>query len=129
MPDVLIETREGWLAGRGAQFMAAIQDAISATLRTPVHDKILRLVQHARDDFAIPDWAGERFTHIEITMFPGRTVATKRALYKAIVENLQRFGVPANDVKIILIEVPRENVGMRGGHAASDFDIGYETAV
>ncbi|WGR95331.1 hypothetical protein MTX26_05540 [Bradyrhizobium sp. ISRA443] len=44
-------------------------------------------------------------------------------------ENLQRFGVPANDVKIILIEVPHENDGMRGGHTASDFNIGYETAV
>lgn len=60
--------------------MAGIRDAIRATLRTPVHDKILRRVQHARDDLAIPDWAGERFTHIEITMFPDRTVATKRAL-------------------------------------------------
>lgn len=129
MPDVLVEIRQGWLAGRGIQFLATIQDAISETLRTPAHDKILRLVQHARDDFAIPDWAGERFTHLEITMFPGRSVATKRALYKAIVSNLERFGVPANDVKIILIEVPRENVGMRGGNAASDFDIGYETAV
>ena len=129
MPDVLVETREAWLAGRSDQFLSAIQDAISATLKTPPHDKILRLVQHARENFAIPDWAGERFTHIEITMFPGRAIATKRALYKAIVDGLERFGVPAHDVKIILIEVPRENVGMRGGHAASDFDIGYETAV
>ena len=129
MPDVLVEIREGWLAGQDSEFLAAIQDAISETLRTPVHDKILRLVQHAPDSFSIPDWIGERFTHIEITMFPGRSVATKRALYKAIVENLARFGVPANDIKIILIEVARENVGMRGGNAASDFDIGYETAV
>lgn len=129
MPDVLVEIREGWIANRGVQFLAAIQDAISETLRTPVQDNILRLVQHAHGDFAIPDWVSERFTHIEITMFPGRTVATKRALYKAIVQRLERFGVPANDIKIILIEVPRENVGMRGGTAASDFDIGYETTV
>ena len=122
-------TREGWLAGRSDQFLSAIQDAISTTLRTPLHDKILRLVQHAHENFAIPDWASERFTHIEITMFPGRAIATKRTLYKAIVDRLQSFGVPANDVKIILIEVSRENVAMRGGYAASDFDIGYETAV
>lgn len=128
MPDVLVETREGWLAGRSDQFLSAIQDAISTTLRTPLHDKILRLVQHAHENFAIPDWASERFTHIEITMFPGRAIATKRTLYKAIVDRLQSFGVPANDVKIILIEVSRENVAMRGGYAASDFDIGYETA-
>jgi hypothetical protein len=62
-------------------------------------------------------------------MFAGRTVVTKRALYKAIVRNLERFGVPPKDVKIILIEVAAESVGMRGGIAACDLDIGYEIRV
>jgi hypothetical protein len=53
----------------------------------------------------------------------------KRALYKAIVRNLEPFGVPAKDVKIILIEVAAESVGMRGGIAACDLDIGYEIRV
>jgi hypothetical protein len=37
--------------------------------------------------------------------------------------------VPANDVKIILIEVSPESVGMRGGVAACDLEIGYEIRV
>ncbi len=62
-------------------------------------------------------------------MFEGRSIDVKRALYRAIVSNLKPFGVPAKDVKIILIEVPPSNVGMRGGQAASDFEIGYEISI
>jgi hypothetical protein len=129
MPDVLAEVRKGWVANRGGQFLDAIHAAIVETLHTPEDDKVLRLVEHPPEHFAIPGSAGERFTHIEITMFAGRTLVTKRVLYKAIVRNLERFGVPPKDVKIILIEVSPGSVGMRGGVAACDLDIGYEIRV
>jgi hypothetical protein len=129
MPDVLAEVRKGWVASRGVQFLDAIHAAIVETLHTPEDDKVLRLVEHPPEHFAIPGSASERYTHIEITMFAGRTLAAKRALYKAIVRNLEPFGVPANDVKIILIEVSPGSVGMRGGVAACDLDIGYEIRV
>ena len=62
-------------------------------------------------------------------MFAGRTLDAKRALYQAVVRNLKPFAVSPNDVKIILIEVPPESVGFRGGKAACDLDIGYEIAI
>jgi hypothetical protein len=129
MPDVLAEVRRGWLAGEGYRFLDAIQTAIVDALDTPKDDKILRLIEHPPEHFAVPMSAGEKFTHIEITMFAGRTLKTRRALYKAIVKNLEPFGVPPNDIKIILIEVSPESVGMRGGIAACDLDLGYEIQV
>lgn len=129
MPDVLIEVRGDWLGARKADFIEAIKHGIVTALRTPEDDKILRLIEHAPESFSIPRWAGERFTHIEITMFVGRTIEVKRTLYRALVENLKPFGVPEGDVKIILIEVDPSNVGMRGGRAASDIKLGYEIAI
>jgi phenylpyruvate tautomerase PptA (4-oxalocrotonate tautomerase family) len=129
MPDVLAEVRKGWIADGGSRFLDAIHAGIVEALHTPEDDKVLRLVQHPPEDFAIPGSAGERYSHIEITMFAGRTLAAKRALYRAIVRNLERFGVPPDDVKIILIEVSPESVGMRGGIAACDLDIGYAIKV
>jgi hypothetical protein len=129
MPDVLAEVRKGWVIGRGSQFLDAIHAGIVEALHTPEDDKVLRLVEHPPEHFAIPGSASERYTHIEITMFAGRTLAAKRKLYKAIVRNLEPFGVPANDVKVILIEVSAESVGMRGGVAACDLDVGYEIKV
>ncbi|MGH6677989.1 MAG: tautomerase family protein [Bradyrhizobium sp.] len=129
MPDVLAEVRQGWIGNEVASFLEAIHAAVVETLHTPKDDKVLRLVEHPPAHFTIPASAGERYTHIEIAMFAGRTLATKRALYKAIVGRLAPFGVAAGDIKVILIEVPPENVGLRGGAAACDTDIGYEIAV
>ncbi len=42
-------------------------------------------------------------------MFTGRSRDAKRALYKAIVQKLSTLGVPADDIKITLTEVPQEN--------------------
>jgi hypothetical protein len=129
MPDVLAEIRQGWIGESATAFLEAIHAGMVEALHTPEDDKILRLVEHPRSHFTIPRSNGERYTHIEITMFAGRTLAAKRALYQAIVRNLEPFGVPPVDVKIILIEVAPESVGFRGGRAAADLDIGYAIEV
>jgi Tautomerase enzyme len=129
MPDVLIEVRGDWLKERKVDFIRTIEDGIASSLLTPKDDKILRLVEHAPENFSIPRWAGDHFTHIEITMFKGRSTEVKRELYRTIVKNLEPFGVPPNDVKIILLEVLPSEVGMRGGKAACDLEIGYEIAI
>jgi tautomerase-like protein len=129
MPDVLIEVRGDWLKERKVDFIRAIEDGIASSLQTPKDDKILRLVEHTAENFSIPRWASDYFTHIEITMFKGRSTEVKRELYRTIVKNLEPFGVPPNDVKIILLEVLPSEVGMRGGRAACDLEIGYEIAI
>jgi len=129
MPDVLVEVRGAWLGSQKSRFLDAIHAAIVDALQTPKGDKVLRLTEHKAEQFAVPQSAGDKYTHIELTMFVGRSLAAKRALYKAIVRNLEPFGVAPNDVKIILIEVPLENVGIRGGNAACDLDLGYKVQV
>ena len=128
MPDVLVETRGGWLGAKRAAFLDAIHMAMVEALRIPPDDKVLRLVEHPEECFAIPRGAGT-FTHIEITMFAGRSLSAKRALYQAIVRRIEPFGVQPGDVKIILHEVARDNVGMRGGKAAVDLELGYEVKI
>ena len=125
MPDVLVEVRAGWLNGRQSRFLDAIHDALTSVLKHPPADKVLRLLEHAPENFAVPHDMSDRFVRIEIVMFAGRSRETKRALYKAIVERLLTFGVPVADAKIVLVEVAIENVGFRGGQAACDVDLGY----
>lgn len=129
MPDVLIEVRECWLGRRKPQFLDAIHAALVEAIKIPRDDKVMRLIEHVPDNFVIPAARGDRFTRIEITLFAGRSLGAKRRLYRTIVENLAPFGVPAADVKIVLVEVPAENWGIRGGHAACDIDLGFEIEV
>ena len=129
MPNVLVETRGGWLEAKRAALLDAIHAATVEALRIPPDALVLRLVEHPMECFAIPQGSAKQYTHIVITMFAGRSLSAKRALYQAIVRNLEPFGVPPGDVRIILQEVPRENVGMRGGKAAVDLELGYEVKV
>jgi phenylpyruvate tautomerase PptA (4-oxalocrotonate tautomerase family) len=129
MPDVLIEVRGNWVGNRKAQFIEAVHAALVEAIKIPRDDKVVRFVSHVPEDFIIPPAFGEKFTRIEIVMFAGRSLDAKRKLYKAIVRNLEPFGVPANDVKIALIEVPAENWGVRGGRAGCDIDLGFEIRV
>lgn len=129
MPDVLVEVRGRWLGERKARFLGAVHAALVEALRIPHDDKVLRLVEHAAEDFIIPGDKGERYTRIEIMMFAGRSLDAKRKLYQAIVRNLEPFGVPGTDIKIVLVEVPAENWGIRGGHAACDIELGFDVRV
>ena len=129
MPNVLVETRGGWLGAKRTALLDAIQAATVEALRIPPDALVLRLVEHPMECFAVPDGAAEQYTHIMITMFVGRSLSAKRALYQAIVRNLEPFGVPPDDVRIMLNEVPRQNVGTRGGKAAVDLELGYEVRV
>jgi hypothetical protein len=129
MPDILVEVRDGWIGSRKKELLLAIHGALIESIKTDPEDKVIRLVEHSPDDFMIPTPAGEKFTRIEITLFVGRSIEAKRMLYKAMVRALAPFGIAAKDTKIVLVEVPLENVAIRGGQAASDIQLSYEVKV
>ena len=128
MPNTTIETRAGWITDAGA-VIEAVQSALRVALHLPEWDRTLRLIEHAPDHFAVPPGRGPRYTLVEVTMFSSRSLVAKRALYQAIVRNLGALDVPAEDVKITLIEVPPENWGVRGGHPASEVELGFKIDV
>ncbi len=71
----------------------------------------------------------ERFTRVEIELLLGGSLRAKRALYQSIVQNLSALGIPRDEIKIILIEIPLENWGVRGGLPASGSDIVFKVDV
>jgi phenylpyruvate tautomerase PptA (4-oxalocrotonate tautomerase family) len=129
MPMIRVEIREGWSPAEKAGLLDAIHAAAVEALRIPDEDRTQMLTEHPAEAFEIPPGKGERFTLVEVTMFAGRSLDAKRRLYRAVVRNLGRLGVPASDVLTVLHEVPLENWGIRGGTPASDVDLGFEVGV
>lgn len=129
MPNVRIEVKRGWVGTQRAEVIEAIHAAMVETIRIPEHDRTLRLIEHDPDAYSMPPGRSERYTLVEITLFAGRSMEAKRKLYSAIVRNLSALGVPPMDIKTVLIEVPAENWGVRGGKAASEVDLGFEIKV
>jgi len=129
MPLIRVEIREGWSRAEKARLLDAIHAAAVEVLRIPDEDRTQILTEHPAEAFEIPPGRGDRFTLVEITMFAGRSLDAKRRLYRALVTNLGRLGVPASDVLIVLHDVPLENWGVRGGTPASDVELGFEVGV
>ena len=107
----------------------AVNRALVCALRVPEDSHPVRLQEYEADSFLIPETSSERFTLVEATIFSGRSVETKRALYGAIVENLGALGIAAADVRVVLYEVPRENWGLKGGIPASEIELGFEVEI
>ena len=128
MPSTRIETRLGWLGDRHAALIAAVQRALVESIRIPEADRSIRVLEYPEHAFAAAPHKGPNFTIIEISMFSGRSHDAKRRLYAALVQAFAGFGVPADDLKVIIHDVTQENWGL-GGKSAADIELGFKVEV
>ena len=129
MPLVRIETRRRRTAGEKRALFEAVHRSLREAIGIPEHDRQMRLVERAPEDFQVPPGKTEHYTLIEISLFRGRSLDAKRSLYRGIVENLGTLGIAPSDIFILLNEQPQENWGIRGGVAACDVDLGFKVDV
>lgn len=129
MPFTRIETGDGWVRGRHQAVIEAVQEALVAALKLPESDRDIVLYEHPPHARIVPPGRSPAYTRIEVVLFSGRSHEAKRRLYGLICDNLAALGVPRDDIKVVLIDSPRENWGIRGGRSAADVDLGFEVGV
>jgi len=130
MPLVHITIVKGRDAAAKQALMDAVHGALMEAFGIPENDQQQRISELRREDFKIPPHCSDDFILLDITVFAGRSVDAKRALYRAVVRNLEeRCGVAPTDVFITLDERPLENWGLRGGTAGCDIDFGFKIDV
>ncbi len=128
MPSTRVTTG-AWARNSEQEVIGAVQSALLSALKIPDYDRDVVLDIYDAVTRIVPTGRSEHYTRIEVAMFSGRSLETKRALYGALVANLSALGVPATEIKIILLEVPAENWGLRGGYPASEIDLGFKVDV
>jgi phenylpyruvate tautomerase PptA (4-oxalocrotonate tautomerase family) len=128
MPSTRITTGL-WARGIEQELIGAVQSALLSALKIPDYDRDVVIDTYDAPARIIPTGRSEHYTRIEVVMFSGRSLEAKRALYKTLVANLSALGVPATEIKIILLEVSAENWGLRGGQPASEIDLGFKVDV
>jgi phenylpyruvate tautomerase PptA (4-oxalocrotonate tautomerase family) len=126
MPNATIEVRRQYTPAEETAIIDAVHAAMMEGLKIPEGDKTIRLVVHEPHRFP---HESEWYTLVDIDLFSGRSFGAKKALYEAIVRNLGPFGIPGDQIKILLRESPAENWGIRGGVPASEVDLGFEVNV
>lgn len=129
MPHATIHRlRDTTLTDRKA-IVLAVNRAIIEALKVPDDTHPTRLCEYDRDTFLIPRESSDRFTLVEITIYPGRTLETRRTLYQTVIRELAVLDIDPRDVRVVLYEAPLENWGLRGGIPASEIDLGFEIAI
>ncbi len=128
MPAVRIDTSHPRSDDEVAAVVDAVYQAQREALKVPEGDRNIVYTEHRPARFAPPPGRSAQFLRIEFSLFPGRSVDAKRALYASITRRLQALGIEPADVFIIVHEPPLENWGI-AGRAASDIELGFDLHV
>ena len=128
-PLVKIEIRKGKPKEYKKAILTGLHDALVESVKIPDQDRLQRIYELDEDNFESYTKT-DNITLIEIILYKGRSKEAKKALYKAINNNLALDpGIDGNDIIIVLIEPPLENWGIRGGKPASEIDLGFNIRV
>jgi 4-oxalocrotonate tautomerase len=123
MPLSRVSLRRGKPAAHRKAILDGIYRAMRAVFDVPDEDRFMTVTEHDEDNFSYSkSYLGiarsDDLVMIQLTVNNTRTVEKKRALYRAIVENLTADpGVRPEDILINLIEVLPENWSFGNGIA------------
>jgi phenylpyruvate tautomerase PptA (4-oxalocrotonate tautomerase family) len=100
---------------------AAISDIVHAAavraLKLPDDKCFHRFIALEPWQLVAPSDRSERYLIIELVMFAGRSTDAKKALIRALMDDLASgLELHSNDIEVTIIESPRENWGIRGQH-------------
>lgn len=99
-----------------------------SVLKIPEHDRQLVLDQKTKG-FYQPTNSSGKYVIFEIKMFSGRTMETKKKLYKELFSLAISVGVDPSSINVILEDIEKHNWGIRGGQPASEVDLGFKTNI
>jgi phenylpyruvate tautomerase PptA (4-oxalocrotonate tautomerase family) len=120
-----LDVLAGWSREDKRRLLDGAMRALVTALRVPDRDPTVRLVEHNPDDVIVPPIRSPRYTVVTVTMFAGRSDATKRALYTGLVTELGAAGVPAGDLLIVLHDVSVRDWSVAAGLPADEVEHGF----
>ncbi len=92
-----------------------IHACVVEALQLPLDKRSHRFFPLDPSDFSFPADRSTRYTIIEISLFEGRSVETKKQLIRLLFAKLhEELSIPPQDVEITLFETPKQNWGIRG---------------
>jgi phenylpyruvate tautomerase PptA (4-oxalocrotonate tautomerase family) len=112
-----------------AELSDAIHSCVVEALQFPANKRAHRFFHLDAEDFYFPASASARYTTIEISMFEGRSIETKkhliRLLFARVCNQAQRL---PHEVEVTISETPKHNWGFRG-LPGDEVALGYKIEV
>lgn len=111
------------------QLSDVIHSCVVDALAFPKDKRAHRFFPLEADDFYYPVGRSPRYTIIEISMFEGRTIETKKHLIHLLFERAnQRLGLSPDDLEVTITETPKSNWGFRG-QSGDEINLNYKVEV
>ena len=85
-----------------------------AALQLPATKRFHRFIPLDPECFITPPDRSQDYTIIEVSMFEGRSTATRKLLIAELFRTTSTVGLRTQDVEITITETPRSNWGIRG---------------
>ena len=112
-----------------SQLSDVIHSCVVDALAFPQDKRAHRFFPLDADDFYYPAGRTPRYTIIEISMFEGRTVGTKKRLIRLLFERSEAvLGLSPADLEITITETPKHNWGFRG-QPGDEIGLNYKVEV
>ena len=113
-----------------AHLSDVIHSCMQSVLGLPESKKAQRFVPLNAEDFYYPSDRSAAYTVIEINMMAGRTIATQKALIKALFQQIEaQIGIKPIDIEITIKEQPPHCWGFRGITGDEARDLSYKVNV
>jgi phenylpyruvate tautomerase PptA (4-oxalocrotonate tautomerase family) len=100
---------------------------IKSELSNVIHSSLVKVLQISPDkrfhrffpldktNFYYPSDRSDNYLIIEISMFEGRSIETKKQLIRLLIQQINaQFKIPIYDIEITIFETPKANWGIRG---------------
>jgi len=115
MPQIKIYGLQKNIEPKRFALSDAIQVALRLAIGTPNEKRFQRFIILEPENFIFPSDRTSDYLIIEIIMFEGRSVETKKKLIRTLQEKItQTTDIRPQDIEITLIETPKANWGIKG---------------
>ena len=112
-----------------AELSDVIHSCVVDALHFPEDKRVHRFFPLDPSDFYYPSGRTTKYTIIEISMFEGRSVETKKHLIRLLFERVhQHLNILPQDLEITITETPKHNWGFRGT-PGDEIELNYKVEV
>ncbi|MEV5027918.1 tautomerase family protein [Paenibacillus sp. LPE1-1-1.1] len=97
------------------RFSEIIHSCVVEAFIFPLDKKFHRFFPMDKEDFYYAPGRTEAYTIIEISIFEGRSLDSKKQLIRLLFERIQsELSISPEDIEITILETPKSNWGIRG---------------
>lgn len=112
-----------------ARLSEVVHSCVVDALELPADKRFQRFFGLDPDDFRYPPDRSERYLIVEISIFAGRSPATKKRLIQLLFKRLHaELDLAPQDVEITIFETPKSNWGIRG-KPGDELELSYTVEV